>query len=842
MTTPETTWHYYDANNNLLGYVKRIDTISGKSFCPFFVPDNNGGFTKGQKEKPWHLFGLNTLKDSKTIFVVEGEKCAACLHQLNIACVTSPNGSSSAKNADWTPLKNATYIYLLPDNDEPGEKYIKTVAEILLAQNPSVSLFRVPFVVEMDKGEDVADWIKANSNGGNLREMFLAYCQEHKKKYEITPASFAASFYEKKTGGDKERIKEALTFDAVFQHFGVDTSQKKEKGNGFVTISSPFNSDTSPSFDYHPIEKHYHCFSSGKEGDIFRLIALLAKLDPEKDFGKVLKIASDLSGVPLTKEKGKVIKMARYKPLDSGKFAEIISTIPREVKGFELHKQLEPLLQFIADTNGEMDSLALDTIRTEFDLKWNEANDIKKTIKRLRGEKNEGVAKQEDEFKPDTYYDLFKEQGIKHDFLSKSPVRVIDAVQEKTTISIDLPYNIRPRRLEYIRTKTEIEHLESLALERSDMDYRHVKRMLSRYLKEVCPPEILIPEVKPHAFSKIEDTALWQVIQSFDIPTQEEAPIGVFTPQEVWEIFNYCLGAAHLRRVNRSIRPMTPVIVSMTENIGKDTAIETMTAHWHPYVRKISFGKGTQEKEIQKAFSSALVVHVEEFERIGQMNAAFIRNLLTAQYGDPTLKGDNDPTRLDYYGVTFGSANSVDFMQAGAAQNSRIIPIYIDGINFEAYKPSLELSAQIYAQTQKLAHEKWGLSKELLEKIRGKQKTIKPVSEAMDFYEIFCDVASQHLPESILERGVVTKEERDSYFLFDKIRDSNTGLKNRDDLEMLKLLRQAGAVNRFKRYRINGEIKYGIMLDTHLDSPLYDNKKTENQLETGYLDTDNIRI
>ena len=59
---------------------------------------------------------------------------------------------------DWTPIEGCERVYLLPDNDDAGERYAKAVAAILagLTNPPSLSLVRLP---NLPIGGDAADWI-----------------------------------------------------------------------------------------------------------------------------------------------------------------------------------------------------------------------------------------------------------------------------------------------------------------------------------------------------------------------------------------------------------------------------------------------------------------------------------------------------------------------------------------------------------------------------------------------------------------------------------------------------------------------------------------------------------
>jgi len=85
------------------------------------------------------------------------------LQSMGIVAVTSLGGSQAAKQTDWTPLSGYKRVYLLPDNDKPGEHYMKDVygALVALETPPQIKVLRLPGLP--DKG-DVVDWIQSFIN------------------------------------------------------------------------------------------------------------------------------------------------------------------------------------------------------------------------------------------------------------------------------------------------------------------------------------------------------------------------------------------------------------------------------------------------------------------------------------------------------------------------------------------------------------------------------------------------------------------------------------------------------------------------------------------------------
>jgi len=97
------------------------------------------------------------------VVVVEGEKDADNLAALGWIATTNSGGAEkfTPELAEWFKDRN---VYVLPDNDEPGEKHAAQVVETLRPVAKSIRVVRLPGLP--DKG-DVSDWIEA---GGTARE------------------------------------------------------------------------------------------------------------------------------------------------------------------------------------------------------------------------------------------------------------------------------------------------------------------------------------------------------------------------------------------------------------------------------------------------------------------------------------------------------------------------------------------------------------------------------------------------------------------------------------------------------------------------------------------------
>ncbi|WP_156797092.1 hypothetical protein [Nitrosomonas sp. Is79A3] len=154
-------WEYRSQQDESLGYVARFDDGKKKEIVPYFKRINGHEWQHGSATEPRPLFGLDVLNQAelkRAAFIVEGEKAAAALQSLGLVAITSQGGSNAAHKADWKPLNGRELVYMLPDNDEAGESYIKAVAAILMSLDrpPALLIVRLP---NLPLAGDVVDWI-----------------------------------------------------------------------------------------------------------------------------------------------------------------------------------------------------------------------------------------------------------------------------------------------------------------------------------------------------------------------------------------------------------------------------------------------------------------------------------------------------------------------------------------------------------------------------------------------------------------------------------------------------------------------------------------------------------
>jgi putative DNA primase/helicase len=154
------SWTYHDLAGIPVGLVVRWDETVGKEIRP--VARFTDGWRIKAMPEPRPLYGLTYLVSADLVIVVEGEKCADAARKLGFVATTSAGGSQSLSKTNWQPLAGKE-VWILPDNDEPGRRYAKTVADILIKLKPAPVVRIIDLPALPDRG-DIVDWIEAHGD------------------------------------------------------------------------------------------------------------------------------------------------------------------------------------------------------------------------------------------------------------------------------------------------------------------------------------------------------------------------------------------------------------------------------------------------------------------------------------------------------------------------------------------------------------------------------------------------------------------------------------------------------------------------------------------------------
>lgn len=113
------SWYRFESGNPVLG-------LNGKK-APLYNLDK--------------LAANYSAADPQPIYIAEGEKDADTLSQMGLVATTSPNGAGSTKWLDiYNTYLNRGQVYILTDNDQPGEQHGVFIANQLVGMASSVKI------------------------------------------------------------------------------------------------------------------------------------------------------------------------------------------------------------------------------------------------------------------------------------------------------------------------------------------------------------------------------------------------------------------------------------------------------------------------------------------------------------------------------------------------------------------------------------------------------------------------------------------------------------------------------------------------------------------------------
>lgn len=167
------TYAYKDAEDNILGYVVRLEDKQGNKITPTLTWCQN----RTTKELQWRwqgfgndrpLYGLEQLrvKPHAPVLVVEGEKTADAARQIfkDHAVVTWSGGCGSVSKTDWSPLSGKD-VTIFPDNDQAGKNAAVKISDILKQYAVDAKVIELPSTLphKWDLADRVPDGVNVKA-------------------------------------------------------------------------------------------------------------------------------------------------------------------------------------------------------------------------------------------------------------------------------------------------------------------------------------------------------------------------------------------------------------------------------------------------------------------------------------------------------------------------------------------------------------------------------------------------------------------------------------------------------------------------------------------------------
>ena len=154
---PTGEWHYLDCAGKLLAKVYRYDPPGRKKeFRPW-----DAKLGKWSAANPRPLYNQPGMAASDRVILVEGEKCAQALIDIDLCATTAMQGANApVEKTNWSPLAGKN-VLIWPDHDKPGWEYAQLASQAILQVGAVSCVILVP---SNDKpaGWDAADAIAEN--------------------------------------------------------------------------------------------------------------------------------------------------------------------------------------------------------------------------------------------------------------------------------------------------------------------------------------------------------------------------------------------------------------------------------------------------------------------------------------------------------------------------------------------------------------------------------------------------------------------------------------------------------------------------------------------------------
>lgn len=146
---------YVDINGKPFGYSVRFNFADGKTYRQ--VHRDGDAWLASAGDNLWPIFKLNELPAEGVIYLHEGEKACLAGWKIGLPSTCCKGGSKAPQKTDWSTLVGREVV-IMPDRDEPGEKFAAAMVGILQDHGCRVKVLRLNGRPE--GGGDLADIVE----------------------------------------------------------------------------------------------------------------------------------------------------------------------------------------------------------------------------------------------------------------------------------------------------------------------------------------------------------------------------------------------------------------------------------------------------------------------------------------------------------------------------------------------------------------------------------------------------------------------------------------------------------------------------------------------------------
>lgn len=167
-------YNYTDLEGKIIYYKVKLQDKNGKKITPYYHIENGKVIAKrGTDEVPYNYFKLvNALKNSKEVFIVEGEKDVNTLSMLGY---TGTSLKNIKDDFDFSIFKDSN-VYFIADTGKAGTEYKNKIFKLLKNFVKSFKIIELTAIEKLGDNKDLTDWIESGKTDYDLyRCMFHSW-------------------------------------------------------------------------------------------------------------------------------------------------------------------------------------------------------------------------------------------------------------------------------------------------------------------------------------------------------------------------------------------------------------------------------------------------------------------------------------------------------------------------------------------------------------------------------------------------------------------------------------------------------------------------------------------